>query len=142
MLVYNKGHFHNILSNTPYAEYLLMKEEFKEKQEENPRFKQLNFNTLFLKTMKEIRGKLICVFCGKDNLVIYDRRDRKKNYSIMATADHFFPKSKGGEAYDFKNMVVACNECNCKKADKIYPVETLKFLKEYGIPTEQFERIS
>lgn len=141
----SKNHAHNIFSYTPYSEFLLLKEEYKAKEMEakmeSPKFKQLVFNTLFLETMLRIRGRLICVYCGKENLRIFHWTEKSKNYSIMATADHFIPKSKGGAAFDFKNMVVACNRCNCNKADKIYPVSSLKHIEGYGFKINQFENV-
>lgn len=95
--------------------------------------KRLEFNTYFLETMKEIRGSLICVFCGQDNLKVYNFRSVYKNYDRMATADHFFPKSRGGQEFKFTNLVPACWKCNTDKSNSIYPEESLKYLHEYNV---------
>ena len=48
----------------------------------------------------------------------------------MATVDHFFPISKGGDEYNYDNMVVACHKCNQKKTNNIWDISTLKFISE------------
>lgn len=42
----------------------------------------------------------------------------------LATKDHYVPKSKGGENYDY-NIVLSCKKCNNKKAAK-YPFYNAK----------------
>ncbi len=81
-------------------------------------FEQMLFNYKYLKDMELGYGPLWCVYCGKEELVIYhwqekgDRRD-------MATADHFLPKSKYPELVaDRKNLRVACYHCNSKKGSE------------------------
>lgn len=89
--------------------------------------KQLVFNTKFLQEIKDQHGELHCELCGEKDLVLFywwEDNDR----DLMATADHFFPKSYDKERLSFerKNMVVACNDCNNHKKDVIYDIDTVK----------------
>ena len=86
---------------------------------------QAQFNMDFLKKEKSRVGNLCCAYCSKENLVIYEFNDPVKLNSNMATADHFWPKSKYGHDINVRNLVVSCFKCNIDKADKTYPVESL-----------------
>jgi len=137
---------HNALlyGTTPYGDYLKLKEGYKKLDEDykysttgrgwknSRKFKQLVFNTNFLKRMLEEAGKLTCVFCGLTNLVIYHWDDRNKKLHNMATADHFNPKDNGGNAFNEKNLVVCCYKCNQKKGKKLWSIRTLRYLDVYG----------
>ena len=130
-----------------YADYVLMKKEFRGQDpdwimKDAGKFKQLEFNTLFLQKMQKERGALICVYCGQDNLVIYHWTNKGKNTKDMATADHFYPKGQGGPAFDEDNLVVSCFKCNSKKKDKQIDLGSLKHLHEYGNTEIRFERLS
>lgn len=83
------------------------------------RFKQLLFNSYFLRKMKSLYGSLHCVYCGKKNLRIYHWNEKARNMKDMATADHFVPKSLNPEVFgmDESNLRVACSPCNTKKAN-------------------------
>lgn len=83
------------------------------------KFKQLLFNTYFLRKIKSKYGNLHCVYCGKKNLKIYHWNERRCHRDDMATADHFIPKSINPDifAMDESNLRVACSNCNNKKAD-------------------------
>lgn len=74
---------------------------------------RLAFNTNFLRKKLVRLGVLTCVYCGKSNLII-----DASNHLVLATADHFVPRSAGGAVFDEKNLVVACSPCNTKKGSK------------------------
>lgn len=61
-------------------------------------------------------GKLVCFYCGRDDLV--EMSAARKPPSNLATIDHVIPRSKGGGERDKDNCVIACFRCNQKKADK------------------------
>ncbi len=98
----------------------------------NKNFRQLIFNTNFLHKKKNECGSLMCVFCGKPDLIIYHWTDNKKDKNKMATADHFNPKSNGGDAFNEDNLVVSCYKCNNKKKSKLWSIRTLRYLSFYG----------
>lgn len=145
-------HKAHLYGNTPYGDYLRMKEDFllqevemlldgfksigvhfiPKSEKTKKRLIQVLFNTNFLKKQQEQCGSLTCVFCGKPNLVIYNCDAKNVNKNIMATADHFFPKARGGKAFNEDNLVVACSKCNNNKGKKIYKLDTLKYLSFYG----------
>lgn len=52
-----------------------------------------------------------CAYCG------YATQRSKANESDSATFDHVYPRSRGGKN-NWYNAVLACAECNCKKADR------------------------
>lgn len=121
------------------AEYILLKQKLEKLDPTHggrvfSKFHQLKFNTHFLKSEKKRVGLLKCAYCGKNQLVI--RPLNKKIKTRAATVDHFLPISKGGERFDVNNLVVACESCNQKKANKVYPKYTLKHLDE-----EKLQRI-
>lgn len=81
----------------------------------NDKWEQLHFNYDFLKDMEIGYGPLWCVYCGKEELKIYHWRE-KPNYSDMATADHFIPRSEAPELSKVRsNLRVCCWDCNNKK---------------------------
>ena len=46
----------------------------------------------------------------------------------MATADHFYPKSKYENLKQIEdNLVVCCHNCNNKKGDNLWSVKEIKF---------------
>ncbi len=115
------------------AEYLLLKKRFQRTDMDwliiyMAKGKQLVFNTKFLQDTLSQEGELHCEYCGKTNLKIYAWYQRP-NRDIMATADHFFPKSADKEnlSYEIDNMVVCCDLCNTTKADKIWEFSSLKY---------------
>ena len=72
--------------------------------------------------LKDFRIKLVlrdgrkCMYCG----------DEKSHLEV----EHITPKSKGG-ANDIKNLVLACIECNRKKADLLpYEIQDPNFRKK------------
>jgi len=84
-------------------------------QEEDEHWAQAKFNMNWLKDMQLSYGPLWCVYCGKEELRIYEFQE-KKRYINMATADHVIPKSLVPHlARDRKNLRVACWHCNTKK---------------------------
>jgi 5-methylcytosine-specific restriction endonuclease McrA len=90
------------------------------------RWEQLIFNTEFLKNTLSEFSKLNCEYCGKENLKIYEWC-HKSNVSDMATADHFYPKSKYEELkQNEKNLIVCCHDCNNKKKDDIWSLSEIK----------------
>lgn len=91
------------------------------------RWSQLKFNTEFLKKMELEYGELRCEYCGKPNLKVYEWC-HKSDISDMATADHFYPKSKYDSIkQDGRNIVVSCHDCNNKKQDDLWSVDMIKF---------------
>lgn len=58
-------------------------------------------------------GGLICHYCGKAVIRTI------KAVPTQATIDHVKPKSKGGKT-ELDNLVIACLNCNRKKASKRY----------------------
>jgi 5-methylcytosine-specific restriction endonuclease McrA len=120
-----------------YADYLLLKETYKEKDpvpkkpKKVGRFKQMLFNTKFLQFMIKEHTDLHCEYCGKENLKLYHWKYdtvTASSYSNMATVDHFLPKSLYPElAKDYDNLKVCCHKCNQKKKDDIWDESTLKF---------------
>jgi 5-methylcytosine-specific restriction endonuclease McrA len=124
---------HGFASPGSYGEYLLLKKRYQRRDLDwlikyMAKGKQLVFNTGFLEESLKAYGELHCEYCGKRNLKIYAWYQRP-NRDIMATADHFFPKSADKEnlSFEIKNMVVCCDACNTIKADKIWDFETIKF---------------
>ena len=61
-------------------------------------------------------NKLICAYCGRDDLIV----NITPSSPNKATIDHIVPISRGGSWIDKDNMAVCCNKCNFDKADKIY----------------------
>jgi len=146
------NHISTMYGNTPYGDYLRMKDEFAtiesewlkkfslpplsknpaKRLKQIPKREQLLFNTQHVHGELDRCGSLRCVFCGKQNLVIYRWDDKNKNLNNMATTDHFNPKSNGGAAKDLKNCVVACYRCNRKKLSNKWSIRTLRYLSHYG----------
>ena len=83
----------------------------------------LKFRKRFLKSKKKENKKLICEYCGRDDLKINHYKTPK---SCRATIDHIIPKSKNGKIFDLDNLAVACYPCNMKKGDKL--IEHTKIL--------------
>ena len=83
--------------------------------------KWIKFRKDFLIDNK-INNKLICTYCGRDDLEegYHDFNKINLNHynSKLATIDHIYPISKGGLRYSEKNCTVSC-KCNNQKADKI-----------------------
>lgn len=63
-----------------------------------------------------IRDNLTCQYCGK--------QPGTEDLSI----DHVIPKSKGGKS-TWDNCVIACTDCNFRKADKTLKAANMKLLK-------------
>ena len=53
-----------------------------------------------------------CAYCGRE---IYETVP--DNSPIKLTIDHIKPISQGGHKSDIGNLICACQECNCNKAD-------------------------
>jgi 5-methylcytosine-specific restriction endonuclease McrA len=81
----------------------------------------------FIPVLIERDGKK-CHYCKKEVYLAaeirkqaYSKRDRdliKAQRRKRATIDHRYPRSKGGDPFDPKNMVIACVTCNQKKDDR------------------------
>lgn len=130
-LIYEEGN-HNSL-----GAYILLKNHYRSLQDQfyvhkyhsnKLWYKQVIFNKTFLEKKLKEKGFLQCAYCGRKDLIVYEMFDENKNKSNMATADHFLPKDKGGDAFNETNLVVACSNCNAKKANKIYALDTLKYV--------------
>lgn len=111
-----------IYGSTPLGDYLQLKEEYKLLDSSyNWGHNQsclLEFKRKVFKQNKVVH----CVYCGNKIL----RQGKKR---ILATVDHFFPKSLLGiNPSDKRNFVISCSTCNSEKGDIIYPIESLKFL--------------
>jgi 5-methylcytosine-specific restriction endonuclease McrA len=65
----------------------------------------------FLKEELAKHGKLVCHYCGKDDLKL-----KSTKRAEQATVDHIVPISAGGEPLDKKNFAVCCGTCNRRKA--------------------------
>ena len=74
----------------------------------------LDFRMELLTRWEEERGTLTCEYCGCDNLHKVTEGVQPKH---QATLDHVKPRALGGAEYDENNLVVACRNCNAKKAD-------------------------
>lgn len=124
----------NILVDHPYpgtyANLVMLKSEYREQDPEEaerfkPWFKRVQFSRRFLERELFIHGSLLCVYCGKDNLVIeYEGGTVAKKQ--LATVDHFNPVSRGG-TNNRKNLKVSCSICNTNKGDRIYSSDKLKY---------------
>lgn len=73
--------------------------------------------------------KLECGYCGRNDLVnsaplnpthpndhVF-KRIKGLDPERIATVDHIYPTSKGGEKLNPKNLLVCCSQCNRMKAD-------------------------
>lgn len=61
--------------------------------------------------------RLQCAYCNKGKLQIYTQ-----DHERLATVDHIWPLSKGGNRYDPTNLCIACEPCNSRKGNK-FPIE-------------------
>ncbi len=59
---------------------------------------------------------LSCGYCGIR--LVKKRKDLKEGYGL-ANLDHFIPLSKGGIT-SFDNLVICCEGCNKRKANKLF----------------------
>lgn len=73
----------------------------------------------FVKKELETKGKLVCTYCGKDDLKIKSTKRHEQ-----CTVDHIVPVSEGGDQFDEQNFAISCHSCNKKKASS--PVEEFK----------------
>ena len=73
----------------------------------------------FVKKELETKGKLVCSYCGKDDLKIKSNKRHEQ-----CTVDHIIPVSQGGNQFDDRNFTISCYSCNKKKASK--PAEEFK----------------
>ena len=85
--------------------------------------KWLPFRKEFLQNELKEKGKLICTYCGKNDLIQgyheFEKKHLNMQFKNLATVDHIHPLSLGGVKYDKDNCCVACEPCNTKKANKI-----------------------
>jgi 5-methylcytosine-specific restriction endonuclease McrA len=82
--------------------------------------KWLLFRKNYLRNEKhKNNGKLICSYCGRDDLISGFHTFNKRNVKNLATIDHIIPLSKNGLKYDKNNCCVSCKKCNHKKSDMI-----------------------
>lgn len=117
-----------------YASYVLMKRELWMEAanwhlSDPEGWRQLQFNQNFLRTTLDKHGELHCEYCGKPDLTLKESNHVRKEGQLIATVDHFIPKSldKVRYGYDLNNLIVACEECNRRKSDKIWSPDTLKY---------------
>lgn len=64
--------------------------------------------------LKKYEGELRCEYCEVELDMTVD-----STHPQSVTIDHIIPLSKGGKLKDRDNMVMACEDCNMKKADKL-----------------------
>lgn len=69
------------------------------------------FKKSFIKKELKEKGKLVCAYCGRENLT------EVGPITNIATVDHVIPRSKGGKD-EFSNVVVCCFGCNKSKSDQ------------------------
>lgn len=94
------------------------------KQSVKDRALWLQFRDLFVSKQEN----LTCAYCKK--ALVSDaplnprspkhhifKRQKGLQKDLIATVDHVNPVSKGGERFNISNLVIACNDCNGKKAD-------------------------
>ena len=104
----------------------------------NPDDKRLEKFLVTLNNLKFLQdkakeGELRCEYCNRGPLYIYDitKKTPEKlsnpQYRFTefdpkdgATADHKEPQSKGGDKFDYSNLVVSCVWCNKEKGDMTY----------------------
>lgn len=72
-----------------------------------------------------VRDQALCAYCGRKTIKTNIGRPE------MATFDHVYPKSRGGTE-TWGNAVLACQECNVKKANKT--PEEAGMLLRFGLP--------
>lgn len=126
----------HVIHGTPksgtYADFMLLSQEYRRLDpppnvvKKRERFKQLIFNTNFLKAILKEYGELHCEYCGYPDLKIY-HWTQKPNFENMATVDHFLPASQNPDLKrDVNNFVVCCHSCNQVKKDNIWDKDTIK----------------
>lgn len=132
-------HKHIIIDVTPYAGYILLKEEYlKNDTDFIKKFESVQYNINYLKELQNKHNTLICSYCGEKDLVIYELF-KEFNISDMATIDHFIPKSNAIDKYNKANLIVSCHKCNNKKGSKIYNIKELKYIYHYGDKLTELE---
>lgn len=104
------------------ASYILLREHLRLQDEDYikslvSREEMMAFSRDYLSKEKELKGDLVCSYCGKPHLEI-EYEGMKISPDKKATIDHIIPVSKGGERLDPKNIRVACEKCNNEKGDK------------------------
>jgi hypothetical protein len=150
--IHHRGTLHKIYGKVlggSIAEYLLLKQKMNRMSDgwmlsKFKKGEQLLFNTKFVQGILDEYKELHCEFCGKPKLKLFywwenaNKVDRK----IMATADHFYPKSFDKErlSMDMRNLVVACDDCNNKKSNGFVHLDALKF--PYDGTTDKLEQIA
>jgi 5-methylcytosine-specific restriction endonuclease McrA len=112
-----------------YASAILLKHYYWQRDEGNVnsianRMRMIGFSRTYLTGVLKEKGKLCCVYCPKDNLII-ELEGMVVSNGNKATIDHIIAISKGGAMFDHENICVACGTCNSKKSDK--PVD--EFIK-------------
>lgn len=71
------------------------------------------------------RDGWMCVYCGKESVVVFERRTRPKRLCVIPRdeygwdyeIDHLFPVASGGDN-SFDNLVTSCRNCNSAKSNK------------------------
>ena len=116
--------FMDRLKNTPE---LLSKEDLMKLPKNERKLIIILNNIKFLDDQKS-KGELHCEYCKKGPLKIYGIKD-KFNKIDAATVDHRTPISKGGDIFNYDNLVVACTKCNGDKGDMDYETWMNKFNK-------------
>jgi 5-methylcytosine-specific restriction endonuclease McrA len=117
------------------ADYLLLIEYYKERDIDHVmesvgwKLKLFHHFNFLITEMNDNKGNLVCAYCGKQHLLIQPV-GKFVNKQIMATVDHFTPISKGGDELDHDNLVVACSKCNGTKSNKVWKLETLKYISD------------
>lgn len=106
-----------------FGDYILMKQDLLSQDDKwNSLDNQATFNMNFLKAMKEKYKTLHCVYCNKQDLIIYEFHEKFLR-SNGATTDHIIPISLDPSlSKDESNCTVACASCNNKKGSNLQPI--------------------
>ena len=73
----------------------------------------LKFRNRFVREKQRTEG-LICHYCKSE--LCWNDFGKPKNKRV--TIDHVIPLSKGGDKWNKKNLVIACETCNREKGNK------------------------
>ena len=113
------GQKHQVRVETPhvqsYAALVLLCRRYRDREIQQ----WLDFRAELLREAIERDGRLICVYCERDDLIEEMPDGMTRAPANLATIDHVVPVSKGGPRYDRKNCAIACYPCNQRKGDDL-----------------------
>lgn len=82
----------------------------------------LSFRKRYMRDALRRSRVLSCHYCRTSPLKVNNHNTKPRQ---RATIDHLVPLARGGGRYDPRNLVVACDRCNNKKADSLRPREVV-----------------